>query len=250
MVLKKKSGSMVSVPRGECATRVIATMPSCSYTLTAGTVTPEQACATANLAPELTTRLAAGTACLGSQPSSIRMGSSFLPLTPPLALMVSMAVSAPAWICVPYWVLGPVMGWGMPILIVSAAWAAPARSNAPNAMATGVARCSSFIRSSPARGMSGFGNVGIAGGYPAARGDHCRLLGQKYSVGGILKAGPHGVTACNPQYFQAKNKRGHTLSGADRPRGGAPSRRQYLTTSLHHACRQPEGYNPAPWTKI
>src|SRR3546814_14020986 len=74
---KKKCGLVVSVTSGEVAPGVMATMPSCSYTLTAGTVTPEQAWATANLAPELTTRLAAGTACLGSPPSLMRMGSGF-----------------------------------------------------------------------------------------------------------------------------------------------------------------------------
>ncbi|CPM15765.1 Uncharacterised protein [Bordetella pertussis] len=93
--------------------------------------------------------MAAGTACFGSQPSSIRMGSSFLPFTPPLALMVSIAVSAPAWIWSPYWVLGPVMGWGMPILIVSAACTAPAKASAPSATASGVKRCENFMRNSP-----------------------------------------------------------------------------------------------------
>src|SRR5690606_20569356 len=117
MVRKKKCGLMVSVTSGEVALGVMATMPSCSYTLTAGTVTPEQAWARSNLAPEVTPRLAAGMSCLVTQLSSIRMGSSFLPFTPLLALMVSLAVSAPGWICVPYCVLGPVMGWGKSILI-------------------------------------------------------------------------------------------------------------------------------------
>src|SRR3546814_14123770 len=111
---------MVSVTSGDVAPGVMATMPSCSYTFTAGTVVPEHACATANLAPELMTRLAAGTACLGSQPSSISRGSGFLPLTPHAALMASMAVSSAAWILSPFWGAGQVIGWGMRILMVSA----------------------------------------------------------------------------------------------------------------------------------
>src|SRR5690554_7752886 len=136
---------MVSVTRGEVAPGVMATMPSFSYTLTAGTVVPEQAWATANLAPELMTRLAAGTACLGSQPSSISSGSSFLPLTPPASLMASIAVSAPAWIWSPYWVAGPVMGCGMPILMVSAAYALLAMARAPIARANGETRLKNFM---------------------------------------------------------------------------------------------------------
>src|ERR1700754_1405086 len=43
------------------------------------------------------------------------------------------------------------MGWGMPILIVSAAWTAPASVRAPNAKATGVRRLSKFMREISAR---------------------------------------------------------------------------------------------------
>src|SRR3546814_20219005 len=93
---------MVSVTSGDVAPGVMATMPSCSYTFTAGTVVPEHACATANLAPELMTRLAAGTACLGSQPSATSRGTRLLPLTTPAALMAPMVGRAPAWILSPY----------------------------------------------------------------------------------------------------------------------------------------------------
>jgi len=86
-------------------------------------VTPEQTWVMANLAPELSTRLAAGTACLGSQASSISTGLYMRPFMPPAAFSASTAVNKPACTSSPYWVLGPVMGMGTPIRMGSAAWA-------------------------------------------------------------------------------------------------------------------------------
>src|SRR5690606_14700732 len=90
-----------------------------------------------NLTPQLTTWSATATDCFGSQASSYSTASSFLPSTPPLALICSMAIFAPLNCMSPYWATGPVLGPAMPILMVSAAneWlATPARTIAANSL--------------------------------------------------------------------------------------------------------------------
>ena len=57
-------------------------MPSCFVGVDRVTVTPEHD-SPRRTGAELTTRLARRHASFSSQPSSIRMGSSFLPFTPP-----------------------------------------------------------------------------------------------------------------------------------------------------------------------
>jgi len=44
--------------------------------------------------------------------------------------------------------------------------------------------------------VSGSVRPGLSGGYPEIRIARRRLLGQKHSVGGILEASRHTVTAC------------------------------------------------------
>ena len=71
-------------------------------------------------------RFAAMGPCLGSQASSMTTPSSCWPLTPPAALICSMAVKAPSRTMLPYWATGPVVGPGSAMRRVSAAWAAVA----------------------------------------------------------------------------------------------------------------------------
>src|SRR5690606_16595094 len=90
-----------------------------------------------NLTPQLTTWSATATDCFGSQASSYSTASSFLPSTPPLALICSMAILAPLNCMSPYWATAPVFGPAMPILMVSAAneWlATPAITSAANSL--------------------------------------------------------------------------------------------------------------------
>ncbi len=77
----------------------------------AGIDEPEQKWPATNTTLSLTNWLATATACFGSQASSPIFSTSFLPITPPLALMSATAISAPRRICSPkeaYWpVIGP-----------------------------------------------------------------------------------------------------------------------------------------------
>src|SRR4051794_32853387 len=63
-----------------------------------------------NTAPLPTTSFAAATACFGSQASSAISRTSFLPRTPPCALMSSTAMRAPRAICSPIAAFDPVIG--------------------------------------------------------------------------------------------------------------------------------------------
>ena len=89
-------------------------------------VAPEQTWPTTKWMSSLMARLAAMGPCLGSQASSMTTPSSCWPLTPPAALICSMAVKAPSRTMLPYWATGPVVGPGSAMRRVSAAWAAVA----------------------------------------------------------------------------------------------------------------------------
>ncbi|ETH56183.1 hypothetical protein [Bordetella pertussis] len=58
--------------------------------------------------------------------------------------------------------------------------------------------CIQPIESSQLEVLSGFASD-CATGWAAHRNGHCRLLGQKSNVAGILRARKKRVTACNPQ---------------------------------------------------
>src|SRR5690554_470288 len=101
----------------------------------AGWVELEQRCPTTYCTPSLTSRLATVTACLGSQTSSTSTATRSSPITPPAALMRSMAMREPENCMSPYWATGPVMGPAIPILISAAAWpAAITATEAPTAV--------------------------------------------------------------------------------------------------------------------
>src|SRR6478735_2692687 len=95
---------------------------------------PEQECPATSLTPAAVIWFATATACFGSQASSPVERSSFLPSTPPAALMSATAISPPFFICAPkeaYWpVIGPTMAIGVvlspspppqPVMVTAAA---------------------------------------------------------------------------------------------------------------------------------
>src|SRR5690554_4706517 len=103
----------------------------------AGWVELEHRCPTTYWTPWLTRRLATVTACLGSHTSSTSTPTSCSPITPPAALMRSMAMRAPENCISPYWATGPVIGPAIPIRISAAAWPAAIRATeAPTAVAS------------------------------------------------------------------------------------------------------------------
>src|ERR1044071_88960 len=83
----------------------------------AGIDEPEQKCPATKDTLSETLLLATAVACWGSQASSPITSSSFLPLTPPAALMSSTAIMAPRRNCSPKAAFEPVIGPAEPILL-------------------------------------------------------------------------------------------------------------------------------------
>src|SRR6478735_4984540 len=104
---------------------------------------PEQECPATSLTPAPVIWLATATACFGSQASSPVERSSFLPRTPPAALMSATAISPPFFICAPkeaYWpVIGPTIATG--VVVSPSPPPQPVRITAAKAMSSPAIRC-------------------------------------------------------------------------------------------------------------